>query len=170
MLANRTRGSKIIPDPPARPSLFKLGHSSPSPRESASKSPHGIPAGVGTFGQVVDLAGSPSEHMLNSRGRRGDSDLNQLMPPIVRRPREGIQPDTYPFETPAFTHPKIPSDPAELMMEGMWENVTKEVKIERSHEYFIFALMGVCELYRFGWNWALWGRVGIVFAPAIFYA
>ena len=80
----------------------------------------------------------------------GHLDLSGLMPSSVKRPREGIQPDTYPFET--LTKSKqlsTSNDPMGIMMERMGERIgemghnnNKEMKLERFHEYVVFATRG----------------------------
>ena len=127
---------------PAKPSLSKSGVVdyllvSNTPRMTSIQ-----PPGINLYGQVVDLTGPSADRLLLSRNRREDPDLNQLMPSIVRRPREGAQPDTYPFETPSFARPQIASDTAELIMERTGGNVTKEVDIERFQEFGVLALRG----------------------------
>ena len=129
-------------DLPARPSLSKLESNRPLSCDST-------PLGVGSLNSNTSFPNRPGNAGISSSARTisacdapGDIALNPMMPSSIRRPREGIQPDFYPFETPAFTHPKLPSDPAELTMERMGENATKEVKLERFREFVVFALRG----------------------------
>ena len=132
----------ILPNEPARPSLSKLsrsGHATPS---STPPPNTGVTMGFSPRGSGSDVMESASDRLLTNSIVADSSNLNQLMPPSIRRPREGVQPDTYPFETRAFTHPKLPNDPMELTMERMGENASKEVKLERSQEFVVFALRG----------------------------
>ena len=129
-------------DLPARPSLSKLDASRRNTPDTTPNTNPGVSLGFSPRGSVVDLTTTSSENLLSNCNIADTSNLNQLMPSSVRRPREGVQPDTYPFETPAFSHPKLPSDPMELMMERVGENASKEVKLERCREFVIFALRG----------------------------
>ena len=110
-----------VPCLPVKPSIAKLGCTRPFPREATPQLPMSQSSGPNVFGRVVDLTGS-SGRLLSSIGRRDGSDLNQSMPSSVRQPREGVRPDTYPFETPSFAHPPIASDHSELTMERMGDN------------------------------------------------
>ena len=124
----------------AKPSLVKIVNIRFPSRESTHRTSNAVQTGANWSSKTVDLTGPSSERLLSTTNRFEDPDLSQLMPSSVRRHREGVQPDTYPFETPAFTHTQITSDPAELTMERMGGNATKEVKIERFREVAIFAL------------------------------
>ena len=66
------------------------------------------------------------------------------MPAGVRRPREGIQPDTRPFEKLSKSRPSIKSDPMELMLVRMGEmsQITNGLEIECFREYVVFAMRG----------------------------
>ena len=78
----------------------------------------------------------------------GSLDLKNLMPSNARRPREGIQPDTYPFETLVKQRASAPTDTMGIMIERMGERMgelsspTKDLEIERFHEYVVFAMRG----------------------------
>ena len=63
----------------------------------------------------------------------GHLGLVSLAPPRVRRPRDGVHPDTYPFGALRKTKQPIQNDPMELATEMMGEppNATKDLGIER---------------------------------------
>ena len=64
------------------------------------------------------------------------------MPSSVRRPRGGIHPDTYPFETLSRQRQPVVNGPMELTIGRMGElpSPTKESEIERFREYVGFAI------------------------------
>ena len=137
---------------PAEPEAAKL----PSlPSGGNSQRLNGVgPPGLTpmSFGRLTSLAcsypgGDPG---LAAPFNTSHLDLSGLMPSSVKRPREGIQPDTYPFGT--LSNPKQPStstDPMEIMMERMGgrmgelgQSNNKEMKLERFQEYVVFDTRG----------------------------
>ena len=86
-------------DLPARPSLPKLGSSRPNSRDSPPNShPTQLP-GTSLFGSIGHVVSGSSERMPLACDVPGGVDLAPLMPASARRPREGVQRDTYLFAT-----------------------------------------------------------------------
>ena len=100
------------------------------------------PPSTGPPSGIPSLSGS--DRGLFSFATTGHLDLKHLMPGSVRRPREGMRPVAYSFETLRKNRPSIQSDPMELMLERMGERSasTKDLEIERFHEYAVFAMRG----------------------------
>ena len=136
------------PGRPTKPSLAKLpGGKLPSSHQSRDSLGLGsstLTPGANAFSRIQSSQASPSEHLLSSSERRDYSDLNQLMPSSVRRPREGVQPDTYPYESRVFSHPNVITDTVELMMERMGRTQRRRLKlsVSRNLGYLLYAVLG----------------------------
>ena len=96
-----------------------MGSNRPSSHDSTSNEPSSQLSGASLFGRIGGVGIGSCARMISACEVPDYVDLNPLIPAIVRRPREGMQPDSYPFETPSFTHPNVTTDPVELMMERM---------------------------------------------------
>ena len=72
----------------------------------------------------------------------GYLDIRGLMPSSVKRPRGGIQPRTYPFETLSRHGQPVSNDPTEMMMGRMGglPNSIKDSAVERFREYVVLPL------------------------------
>ena len=66
------------------------------------------------------------------------------MPSSVRRPRAGIQPDTYPFGTLSRNQKPIQNGPIGIILGWMGDlpTPTKDMEIERSQEYAVSPMRG----------------------------
>ena len=66
---------------------------------------------IGPLAEIPSMPGSG--HGMFSSATTGRVGLKRLTPAIVRRPRGGIHPGKYPFETLSICRPSIQSDPVE---------------------------------------------------------
>ena len=141
-----TTSLPAAPEAVKRPSLPSGG----APLQQGSARPPGLtPSSSGRLPSLtVSYPGVDTG--LPSSLNTSHLDLSGLMPTSVKRPREGIQPDTYPFET--LSKPKqstASTDPMGIMMGRMGERMgelgqtnNKEMKLERFQEYVVFSTRG----------------------------
>ena len=140
----------VIPDEPESVKRPSLTHTGPA------RSPgFATPPGLVHPPPVSSIPSSSVSYPVVDPGvpipmHTGHLGLSGLIPSSVKRPREGIQPDTYPFETLSKSRqPSSSNDPMEITMERMGERMgemgqinNKEMKMGRFHEYVVFATRG----------------------------
>ena len=136
-----TSREEAKPSPAAKPSLSLP---SENKRHFATGLDNKVypPPSVGVPSGLTLLPGS--DPGLFSSAIAGHLDLKHLMAASVRRPREGIHPDTYQFGTLIKRRRSMQSDPSELTLElmGAMSSPTTDLEIERFQEYVVFAMRG----------------------------
>lgn len=122
------------------PSLSNLIESTRKDQTTHSRKPSNGPVPI--FPTSIDLA-LPGSHQGSVGGYSASSlDLDNLKPPIAKRPREGIQTGAFSVETLPRNGPQRYTGPMEICIGGLIELSTsaEDLKIVEFLEYAVFAM------------------------------